>query len=64
MHMRSDAERLIPDDLVAVERMTKEMVLEILRLRYQAHQDYTFVGDVLLAMEREEPEKAFDPQVN
>ncbi|CAG0883853.1 unnamed protein product [Darwinula stevensoni] len=61
--MRSDAERLIPDDLVAVERMTKEMVLEILKLRYQAHQDYTFVGDMLLAMEREEPEEAYDPQL-
>jgi myosin-3 len=70
-----DPECSVPDNLVMMEEMTKEKLLEACKIRYEADACYTFVADILVAInpynwidmygkqykERYNPEKALCP---
>ena len=47
---RSKLKRIFVDDLASLERLTEDVIVEQLQQRYRAGQIYTYIGDILIAV--------------
>lgn len=52
----NEMEDLLVEDLAALERITENTILEVLEARAKKQQFHTFIGDVLLVLNGNEPE--------
>ena len=47
---RSKLKRIFVDDLASLERLTEDVIVDQLQQRYRAGQIYTYIGDILIAV--------------
>ncbi|XP_037084972.1 myosin-IIIb-like [Pollicipes pollicipes] len=47
---KAKPQRIFVDDLASLERLTEDVIVEQLQQRYRAGQIYTYVGDILIAV--------------
>ena len=47
---RSEPQDMLPDDLAALENLDEEIVINHLFRRFQEGQIYTYIGDILVAV--------------
>lgn len=60
----TDPEKMYVEDLAALENLTEENIIEELRHRMKKGFSYTFVGDVLLAINSNDMPKEFPRSVS
>mmetsp|Transcript_1326 Transcript_1326/g.4349 ORF Transcript_1326/g.4349 Transcript_1326/m.4349 type:complete len:1619 (+) Transcript_1326:64-4920(+) len=60
--MAAAAETKAPDDLATLSRLDNEILLENLRARYSEDEIYTYIGDILVAVNPFRPLHIYTPQ--